>query len=447
LSPWFSAAILAVLLAFQQQSTPQQSVPSAPAPQSAPLKGVPASAMTPGTASQDAGTGGQSVSPNGAVPAAAPANASSDSPPATSGQAAPANNPADNSLQTDQQQQGAPEIGQPGKDEEQQYKTFRVNVNFVIVPVQVRDKGNQLVGGLTWRDFEVFEDNRRQRLSFFSSDSVPISAALVIDQTLTSDTMAKVNLALRAIAGGFTPYDEIAIFTYANGVTPQSGFTAATSDRLTAVLAQTQVKGREMGAPIGSGPLASGPTINGRQVDPNLSPFHGDVVPIIPKEIHTLNDAIFEAGKLLSHTEPERRRVIYVISDGKEQGSHVSQKEVERFLLTNNIGVYGTVVGDSAVYGLGYLDKIHLPLLPRNNILPNYALRTGGTLDSEVTRDGIERSFQRVVGAARTEYTLGYNSPSPATNPAYRKIEVRVNRPGLTIIAKEGYYPTPVRQR
>jgi VWFA-related protein len=439
LNSWFPAVFLAILFTCQQPSAQQQqSMPNAPAPQSTPLKGVPESAMTPGTASQDAGNGGQSVSPSSPVPPPPPAN-----PPAQ----APANPNADSTLESDQPQQSAPEIGEPGKDEEQQYKTFRVNVNFVIVPVQVRDKSNQLVGGLTWRDFEVFEDNRRQRLSFFSTDAVPISAALVIDQTLTSDTMAKVNQALKAIAGGFTPYDEIAVFTYANGVTPQTGFTAATSDRLTTVLDQTKVKGRDMGAPIGSGPLASGPTINGRQVDPNLSPFHGETVPIIPKEIHTLNDAIFEAGKLLSHTEPERRRIIYVISDGKEQGSHVSQKEVERFLLTNNIGVYGTVVGDSAVYGLGYLDRIHLPLLPRNNILPNYALRTGGTLDSEVSRDGIERSFQRVVGAARTEYTLGYNSPSPATNPAYRKIEVRVNRPGLTIIAKEGYYPTPVRQR
>jgi VWFA-related protein len=439
LNSWFPAVFLAILFTCQQPSAQQQqSMPNAPAPQSTPLKGVPESAMTPGTASQDAGNGGQSVSPSSPVPPPPPAN-----PPAQ----APANPNADSTLESDQPQQSAPEIGEPGKDEEQQYKTFRVNVNFVIVPVQVRDKSNQLVGGLTWRDFEVFEDNRRQRLSFFSTDAVPISAALVIDQTLTSDTMAKVNQALKAIAGGFTPYDEIAVFTYANGVTPQTGFTAATSDRLTTVLDQTKVKGRDMGAPIGSGPLASGPTINGRQVDPNLSPFHGETVPIIPKEIHTLNDAIFEAGKLLSHTEPERRRIIYVISDGKEQGSHVSQKEVERFLLTNNIGVYGTVVGDSAVYGLGYLDRIHLPLLPRNNILPNYALRTGGTLDSEVSRDGIERSFQRVVGAARTEYTLGYNSPSPATNPAYRKIEVRVDRPGLTIIAKEGYYPTPVRQR
>jgi VWFA-related protein len=388
--------------------------------------------MTPGTATQSDNQN-QTTAPSAAAPQPNPGQTSGTQ--------------QEENLEPGQTQQATPVLGQPGKDEEQQYKAIRVNVNFVIVPVQVRDKNNQLVGGLTWRDFEVYEDNRRQRLNFFSTDAVPISAALVIDQSLTSDTMAKVNQALKAISGGFTPYDEVAVFTYANGVQQQTGFTAATSDRLTTVLTQSQIKGRDMGAPISSGPLASGPTINGQPVDPNLSPFHGSTVPIIPKEIHTLNDAIFEAAKLLAHTEPQRRRIIYVISDGKEQGSHVSQKEVERFLLTNNIGVYGTVVGDSAMFGLGYLDKIHLPLLPRNNILPNYALRTGGNLDSEFSRDGIERSFQRVINAARDEYTLGYNSPTPVTSPAYRKIEVRVDRPGLTIVAKDGYYPTPVRQQ
>ena len=49
--------------------------------------------------------------------------------------------------------------------------------------------------------------------------------------------------------------------------------------------------------------------------------------------------------------------------------------------------------------------------------------------------------------AARTEYTLGYDSPIQVTNPAYRTIEVRVNRPGLTIVSKAGYYPTPVKQQ
>jgi VWFA-related protein len=448
LSQWFVAGILATMLLGQQQSGQQQQapVPDAPKPQAEQLQGLPAGAMTPGTgtnpdASQNAGPGqagqGQAQTP--------PANGQNQIPAGggqpQSGQAGA----SDDNLPAGAQQQAAPQIGAPGKDEEQIYKIRRV-VNFVVVPVQVRDKQNQLVGGLTWRDFEVYEDNRRQRLVFFSADAVPVSAALVIDQSLTSDVEAKVNEALRAISGAFSPYDEVAVFTYANGATQQTGFTAALGDRLPAVLAQNQGKGRDMGAPISSGPLASGPTINGQPVDPNLNPYRGTTIPVIPKEIHTLNDAVFAAAKVLAHTEPERRRIIYVISDGREQGSKVSQKEVERFLLTNNIGVYGTLVGESAVWGLGYLDKIHLPLLPRNNILPKYAATTGGTLDSEVSRDGIERSFARVTEAARTEYTLGYNSPIPATSPAYRKIEVRVNRPGLTIVSKDGYYPTPVKQ-
>jgi VWFA-related protein len=428
------AGVLAVLLlgqqqgSQQQQSGQQQAVPEAPKP--APLQGLPAGALTPGT-------GGNPTSEPGAT-TAKPGENQIPQQAAQPGEAP----------QADDQQQTPPEIGKAGRDEEQIYKLGRVTVNFVVVPVQIRDKHNQLVPGLTWRDFEVFEDNRRQRLTYFSTDSVPMSVALVIDQALTQDVMERVNEALRAISGAFTPYDEIAVYTYSNGVTQQTNFTAALGDRITAVLTQSQAKGREMGVPINDGPMAAGPTVNGRPIDPNLSPFHnGGAGVIIPREIYTLNDAIFAAGKDLAKRDVERRRVIYVISDGKEQGSHVSQKEVERFLLTNNIGVFGTVVGDSAVWGVGYLDKIHLPLLPRNNILPNYALHTGGSLDSEVTRDGIERSFQRVTVAARTEYTLGYNSASPVTNPAYRKIEVRVNRPGLTIVAKEGYYPTPARQQ
>jgi VWFA-related protein len=434
---WLAGGLAVLLLAQQpgaqqqqsgQQSSGQQQVaPDAPRP--APLQGLPAGALTPGT---------------GGNPTPEPATQAKPGENQIPQQAAP---PATETPQSDEQQQTPPELGKPGRDEEQIYKLGRVTVNFVIVPVQIRDKHNQLVPGLTWRDFEVFEDNRRQRLTYFSTDAVPMSVALVIDQALTQDVMQRVNEALRAISGAFTPYDEVAIYTYSNGVTQQTGFTAALGDRISAVLSQSQARGREMGVPVNSGPLAEGPTVNGLPVDPNLSPFHnGGVPPIIPREVYTLNDAIFSAAKDLAKRDIERRRVIYVISDGKEQGSHVSQKEVERFLLTNNIGVYGTVVGDSAVWGVGYLDKIHLPLLPRNNILPAYALHTGGSLDSEVTRDGIERSFQRVAVAARTEYTLGYNSATPVTNPAYRKIEVRVNRPGLTIVAKEGYYPTPVKQ-
>ena len=75
-------------------------------------------------------------------------------------------------------------------------------------------------------------------------------------------------------------------------------------------------------------------------------------------------DAILEAAKALAQQPKGRRRILYVISDGKESGSKASYKEVVRYLLTNEISIYGTLVGDSAMWGIGYLDKWHIPLVP-----------------------------------------------------------------------------------
>ncbi len=52
--------------------------------------------------------------------------------------------------------------------------------------------------------------------------------------------MKKVNDSLSAIQGAFTPSDEIAIFTYADGVNNPTDFTAALSARVPAVLQAVQ---------------------------------------------------------------------------------------------------------------------------------------------------------------------------------------------------------------
>ncbi len=155
-----------------------------------------------------------------------------------------------------------------------------------------------------------------------------------------------------------------------------------------------------MGPPITSGPLAAGPTINGRDIDPNLSPQRGNSGFLVyPKEIHTLNDAILAAGKALSTRPQGSRRIIYVISDGKESRSKANYREVVRYLERNQIAVYGTLVGDSATWGIGYLDRYKIPLLPLSpdNILPRYTSDTGGHLYSEFSTNGIERSFAELA--------------------------------------------------
>ena len=104
--------------------------------------------------------------------------------------------------------------------------------------------------------------------------------------------------------------------------------------------------------------------------------------------------------------------MIYVISDGKDVRSKASVREVIRFLQGNQETVYGTMVGDAATWGIGYLDRVHLPLIPAENVLPRYANATGGVLEAQFSAEGMERSFATIAKEIRTQYTLGLLQPS-----------------------------------
>ena len=411
---------------------PQPPVPDAPTPQAPkPLSSDVNGPIIPGEGTGDTPTGPTSSSnPTAQQPAASSQTPSSQ---------------AVTDQGKDQVQTAPPELPAAGEGIEKVTKLGTINVNFVEVPVTVKDSKGKLVAGLTWRDFKVYENDTREPLQVFTVDSAPLSIAFVIDQSLTSDVMAKVNTSLGAIQGALTPYDEVAVFSYNNGAQDRSGgFTGAQSARVPFVLSMTKAAGEEMLAPVTDGPLA-GCNIrqNGNCVDPNIQPGRsagGSTFMTIPKEIHTLNDAILAAAKELSTRPKGRRRIIYVISDGKESGSKATLKEVLKYLETNKTAVYGTLVGDSARWGEGYLSRFHVPGMMRDNILITYAHATGGVLDSEKGVNGIEKSYADIAEEARTQYTLGYYSHQPVIDTRFRKIDVRVERPGMEIIAKTGYY-------
>jgi VWFA-related protein len=417
-----AASVVSVGLAAVAQ---QQAVPDAPTPQAAPaLPGI-QGAIIPGRGAQ--ATPANDSSSTTALPAtAAPAPAAPAVPP-----------PA----RQDTFQTVAPEEGIGAMP------VLRVDVNFVEVPVIVKDSKGNGVAGLTWRDFEVFENNQRQQLRLFSVDPAPLSIAFVVDQTLPSNVMDKVNQSLGSIQGALTPYDEASLFTYTNGAKEWTSFTGGQSSRLPAVLALAQSTGTDPQVPFSGGAFGGCSIVkNGGCVDPNVqrggSTGNTDNTISIPKEIHTLNDAILQAAKELSTRPKERRRIIYVVSDGKEYGSKATWKEVVRYLQTNKIAVYATVVGESARWGEGWLDRFHLPFEMYDNILYKYTAATGGDMDAEGGTNGIEKSYAKIAAEARNQYTLGYLSHESIYDGKYRSIDVRVGRPGLTVTAKPGYYPS-----
>src|SRR5215469_10740776 len=366
---------------------------------------------------------------------------STDTPPAASpDDNVPSHLPSSAQTQT-KPTEPEPEI--PAAGQGPQAFTLHVQTNFVEIPFTVKDKKGNLVAGIKPREVRVYENNVRQQLAVFTADPWPLSVALVIDQSLTWDNMAKVNNALAAVQGAFAPYDEVAVFTYNNGPQMRTDFTAAQSARLAFTIETSKARGREPLAIMG-GPMAATNNINNQNFDPNTAPVRNNrgIELNPPKEVHTLNDAILEAGKSLSRAAKGRRRIIYVISDGKEYGSQARFKDVVQYLQTNKIAVWATLVGDSSLPVVGFLDHIRLPFTMRDNILPSYAVLTGGSIDAEFRQRGIEQSFAKIFEQARTQYTLGFYSHEPFIDGKFRTVEVRVLRPDLTVVAKKGYYPT-----
>jgi VWFA-related protein len=312
------------------------------------------------------------------------------------------------------------------------------NVNFVLVPVTVKDSDGRLVAGLQPKDFVVLEDGTKQTLKFFTSDPFPLSAAVVLDLGMPDTAVQKVNRTFPALQGAFSAYDEVSIYTYSSTVSQQSDFGSATQ-KLAAALNQLKTNhGRNNGPPVTSGPLASGPSVNG-------VPINQPVQPVItpPKESHVLNDAILMAARDLSKRERTRRKIIFVISDGREFGSTASYKDVLKVLLTNIIMVYGVGVEGAAIPVYGKLQRMtHLPRYGYSDILPKYTNATGGEVFNELSASDVELAYSAAIGEARNQYTLGYTTRATPSSK-YRVIDVRVRRAEVKVYAKDGYYPLP----
>jgi len=364
---------------------------------------------------------------------------------------------ADNAFPEDVSRQAAAQAGEVApsgslpEDEagskRDQLPSFRVRTSFVLTPVSVKLDG-RMVAGLTKDNFNIYEgrgDNWvKQRINFFTSDPFPLSAALLIDVGMADVALQKVAATFPSLVGSLSAFDEAAVYSYGSTVKQLQDFSGAQGDKVTAALKRAaQMQGRGAGPVLHDGPMNSGPTINGMPVDPSEKPIRMRYSRE-DEPARALNDAMLRAAVDLSRRPRDRRRVIIIISDGREQGSSASYRDVLKVLLTNDVSVYTVAVDAAAIPGYARLSRIRLPRQGYGNILPKYASATGGASYSFFTEGAIEQVYAQATDQARNQYTIGYNAPQTVDN-SYREIKVTVSRPGLKVIARDGYYPAPPR--
>ena len=122
------------------------------------------------------------------------------------------------------QDRSAGQRSEPAESGRDELFSLTKNVSFVTVPVTVKDNEGKLVDGLLAKDFTILENGIPQKLTFFTSDPFPLSAALIIDQGLPDRCLRKINQTFAALGGAFGPFDEVAVFTYGNTVNKRQDF-------------------------------------------------------------------------------------------------------------------------------------------------------------------------------------------------------------------------------
>ena len=142
----------------------------------------------------------------------------------------------------------------------------------------------------------------------------------------------------------------------------------------------------------------------------------------------------------LAKRDRARRKIIFIISDGREQGSTASYKDTLKVLLTQNITVYAVGVEGAAIPVYDRLQRIHLPKTGRADGLQRHS--------AEIRQRNRRRHGLRRIGPKPTS---SGPTPAPSETPAistrwdirprsgiggYREIEVQVRRPDVKVYAK-----------
>jgi VWFA-related protein len=328
--------------------------------------------------------------------------------------------------QTGQSQPQGPQQAKPPQNPKQGSDTrhkITSNTSLVIVPVTVKNHDGQLIGDLQRDEFRVYCDNVEQQIVYFTSDPFPLSAVVLIDNNLSIKSADQVQKSLVAISGGFGPSDEVALVTYDQFPNTVADF-SFNNDQLFTKLKRLDLAYRYPGPPLG-GPLTQGATVNGKSAETGLPTQNG-----VRQETETkdLDDAVFAAGEMLKGRGRDRRKIIFLISDGNNShsNSHTLDQTLQ-LLLNSDVSVYSISVG-------------HAFLQKESTRLERYAQTTGGDTFYAGKDRGLENLYAKVTEQARNQYTLTFSPQEVSKDKDFHGVEVRVRRPALDVTARQGYY-------
>jgi Ca-activated chloride channel family protein len=259
-----------------------------------------------------------------------------------------------------------------------------VDVDAGQVTVTVTDQeSGQYVSGLPRSAFRVFEDGRRQTISNFASEDVPLELIVAVDISGSmTGAMPKLKRAVKDFLAAVPERNEVTLLGFNDTVIPLARRTTNLVDRV-------------------------------RAVD-RLAPWGATA----------LYDVIVRGVDMLGRQAG--RRAMVVFSDGEDQGSHVTLDDVERRLQASDVTLY--IIGQGRGITHDYLKKVMNRLVEP----------TGGRVFATDNIDRLQDAFGELLDELSNQYLLGYQPTNLKRDDTWREIRVEVEG-HKGVRARQGY--------
>jgi VWFA-related protein len=279
----------------------------------------------------------------------------------------------------------------PSDDDESAVFVFKTQVREVILHAMVVDEQRRLVTNLDRPAFTAFENGVPQATTSFHRDEVPVAMGIVIDNSGSMrEKRDKVNEAVLNLIRANGPDDETFVVNFSQNSYLDQDYTSDLN------LLQTALQKVS----------AQGST--------------------------ALYDAIVASAVHLKNNTRVERKVLLVITDGRDNASQETLQEAMRRLQQEN---------GPTLYAIGLLGDELQP--SDTGALQSLAAATGGVAFFPQHLDEVDDLTRAVARDIHSQYTIGYKPTDHSKNGGYRTIEVRAQAPGhrkLTVRTRSGYY-------
>jgi VWFA-related protein len=273
---------------------------------------------------------------------------------------------------------------------------LHTDVEEVVLNATVLD-GTRLVPDLKRENFEVLEDGVKQTLLSFQHTDLPVSIALVVDN---SGSMYRkrpsVNKSALDLIQASNPQDEAFVVNFSDEAFIDQEFTGDVK-KLRDGLAHIESRGGT-----------------------------------------ALYDAVVASADKLAADAKRPKQVLILITDGEDNASTLNLEQTIRRVQQ---------LSGPVIYSIGLLfgdEMSHAEVRHARRALEMLSTETGGMAFFPKSIEQIDQIAAEVARDIRNQYTLGYRSTRPTTEAGFRKVLVMAtgnNQAKLVVRTRTGYFP------